>query len=194
MAYDITLEGGNLKKAEELLENVARIFNQCKIAYWLEGGTLLGIRRENRLLPWDNDVDISMMQDQLNKIDILIRSLQKAGYRIRIRRFDKDSDFFRKGDIRMIKIRTKHFMGFVKGKVCLDIFVKYPKDENAYWEIDNKTKYVPLKFYRSFKKITFKNFEYSIPEFTEQYLTYRYGNWETPVKEWDTSKDDNALA
>ena len=32
----------------------------ASIPYWLEGGTLLGIIRENRLLPWDNDMDISM--------------------------------------------------------------------------------------------------------------------------------------
>jgi len=36
-----------------MLQSVATIFNNCNIDYWIEGGTLLGIRRENRLLPWD---------------------------------------------------------------------------------------------------------------------------------------------
>ncbi len=193
MAYDITLEGKNLERAETLLEDAIQIFDQCKIAYWLEGGTLLGIRREQRLLPWDDDLDISMMQKELGKLNPLLSSLKKAGFRIRIRTFDEDSAYFKKGDIRMIKIRTKRFFGLLKGQVCLDVFVKYPHEQKAYWEIANKTKFVPVKFYESLKTITFKGYSYQVPLQTDEYLSYRYGDWQTPVKDWDTTKDDKAL-
>ena len=49
MAYNITLEGKNTVIAERMLQKVASILDDCQITYWLEGGTLLGIRRENRL-------------------------------------------------------------------------------------------------------------------------------------------------
>jgi hypothetical protein len=29
---------------------------------------------------------------------------------------------------------------------------------------------------------------------TDAYLTYRYGEWKTPIKDWDTANDDKALA
>lgn len=193
MAYDITLEGKNLLEAENLLKEVTAIFETCKVQYWLEGGTLLGIRRENRLLPWDNDLDISIHHRELTKLNSLLRVLKKKGFRIRLRTFDKSSDFFKKGDLRMIKIRNKMLFGLLKGKVCFDVFIKYTHNGKTYWEIDNKTKNVPAKFYESFALKKFKGKEYSIPSMTDEYLTYRYGDWQTPIKDWDTSKDDKAL-
>ncbi|EAR00168.1 LicD family protein [Maribacter sp. HTCC2170] len=193
MAYDITLEGKNLVQAEKLLIDVISIFETCKIEYWLEGGTLLGIRREERLLPWDNDLDISIHEKEGNKLAPLLKTLKEKGFRVRTRVFQQDSDVFKKGDLRMIKIRTKRFFGLLKGNVCLDVFIKYTHDQKTYWEIDNKTKNVPSKFYTSFKTIKFKGKFYIIPELTDDYLTYRYGVWQTPVKDWDTSKDDKAL-
>jgi len=194
MAYDITLEGKNLVQAEKLLSEVITIFESCNITYWLEGGTLLGLRREGRLLPWDNDLDISIHESEFNKLSLLQNTLKKKGYRVRTRVFEKDSDVFKKGDLRMIKIRTKRFFGIVKGKVCLDVFIKYTKNEKTYWEIANKVKNVPFKYYGTFKTLDFKGKPYTIPELTDEYLTYRYGDWQTPVKEWDTAKDDRALS
>ncbi|MCK0190752.1 LicD family protein [Arenibacter sp. F20364] len=194
MAYNITLEGKNKVIAERMLQNVATLFNQCNIDYWIEGGTLLGIRRENRLLPWDNDIDVSINHDQIEKLEDFYTKLRNAGYRVRTRYFNSTTDYFAKGDIRMIKIREKRFFGLLKGAVCLDVFIKYPKNGNSYWEIDNKTKYVPTQFYQSFGSLEFKGFQYKTPALTDEYLTYRYGDWQTPVKNWDTSKDDNALA
>ena len=194
MAYNITLEGKNKVIAERMLKNVAIFFDRCNIDYWIEGGTLLGIKRENRLLPWDNDVDMSINQDQLDKLDQFYAALKKAGYRVRTRRFNETSEFFIKGNIRMIKIREKRFFGMIKGAVCLDVFIKYQHGENSYWEIDNKTKFVPSKFYSTLASISFKDFDYKIPALTDEYLTYRYGDWQKQVKDWDTSKDDNAIA
>jgi len=194
MAYDITLEGKNLIIAERMLIQIAKHLESCDIQYWLEGGTLLGIRREGRLLPWDNDVDLSLMVDQYPKLDAFYDLLKKSGYRVRTRFFKIDSPYFKKGDLRMIKIRERRFFGSIKGSVCLDIFIKYPQKDNSYWKIANKTKFVPSKFYKSFKKIRFKSHEYAIPELTDDYLTYRYGDWQTPIKDWNTHTDDKAIA
>lgn len=193
MAYNITLEGNNLREAENLLKEITLIFEQQNVAYWLEGGTLLGIRRENRLLPWDNDIDISIHDTETAKINSLIKNLKQEGYRIRLRHFEVSSSEFNKGALRMIKIRKRRFFGLLKGNVCLDVFIKYTNDENTYWEIDNKKKSVPKHFYTNFKTISFQNKSYPIPSKTDEYLSYRYGDWQTPVKEWNTSTDDHAL-
>ncbi|WP_181938141.1 MULTISPECIES: LicD family protein [unclassified Arenibacter] len=176
-----------------MLKNIAAILDQCKIDYWLEGGTLLGIIRENRLLPWDNDIDISINHDQLDKLDSLYSGLKKAGYRVRTRRFGNTNNYFTKGAVRMIKIREKRFFGLMKGSVCLDIFIKYQFKEDSYWEINHITKSVPSKFYLTFKDIKFNDFDYKIPALTDEYLTYRYGDWQKQVKNWNTFKDDNAI-
>jgi len=59
MAGKTRLEGKNVEIALKMLHDVCTELEKKKADYWLEGGTLLGVIRENRLLPWDNDISIS---------------------------------------------------------------------------------------------------------------------------------------
>lgn len=193
MAYDITLEGKNNMEALQLLENVSKILQKNNLDYWLEGGTLLGIRRENRLLPWDNDVDLSMMYPGDNNLDLLISELKKNGLRIRVRNFSAPCHPLSLDTVKIIKIRNKKLLGLMKGKVCLEIFIKYKIKEQAYWQIGDKVKSVPYAFYKELKTTSFKGYHYKIPKDTDSYLSYRYGDWKTPVKDWNTFTDDKAI-
>jgi len=84
------LEGKNIKIALKLLHTVTTELEKYKIDYWLEGGTLLGVIRENRLLPWDNDMDISMyISDRWKLLKVAIKLIFK-GYRISTRFYNRD--------------------------------------------------------------------------------------------------------
>lgn len=48
-----------------------KILKENNIHFWLCHGTLLGAIRENRLLPWDHDIDIGIWSDQHSKNQIL---------------------------------------------------------------------------------------------------------------------------
>ena len=63
MAGNFTLEGKNGQLALIMLQKVTDLLDKHHIDYWLEGGTLLGVIRENRLLPQDNDLDISIKEE-----------------------------------------------------------------------------------------------------------------------------------
>ena len=54
-------------RAESLLIKVCRILEEHNIHYWICNGTLLGIIRENRILPWDHDIDFGVFSDQVDK-------------------------------------------------------------------------------------------------------------------------------
>ena len=43
------------------LKDIINIFNDCKTIYWLQGKTLLGMVRDNKLIENDNDEDIGTM-------------------------------------------------------------------------------------------------------------------------------------
>jgi phosphorylcholine metabolism protein LicD len=55
----------------ETFQEVVEILNKNNINYWLCHGTLLGVIRENRLLPWDHDIDFAFWADEYSKSDIL---------------------------------------------------------------------------------------------------------------------------
>lgn len=187
-----TLEGNNLKKALKLLERVTGCLEKNAIQYWLEGGTLLGVIRENRLLPWDNDLDISVKEEEYDRLLKCIPQIIKLGYRVKTKAFEKDDPPFEKEKIRIIKVRTRRFF-FFRGKVCLDIFIKFKKDDIYYWQIKESKKSVPAQFYEDMRVWPFNGKDYFVPNAYDGYLTYRYGNWRIPVKEWNTFSDDRAL-
>jgi phosphorylcholine metabolism protein LicD len=42
------------------------ILKKNRINYWICHGTLLGIIRDDQLLPWDNDIDIGILENITN--------------------------------------------------------------------------------------------------------------------------------
>ncbi len=62
MAGSNKLTGAIAEKALKMLHDITEIMEANEIPYVLEAGTLLGIVRENRLLPWDNDMDITITE------------------------------------------------------------------------------------------------------------------------------------
>jgi len=65
---------------ESVLFRVVDILNTHKISYWLTDGTLLGIVRENRILPWDLDIDIAVWKSEVQKIDV-IKIFEDEGFK-----------------------------------------------------------------------------------------------------------------
>ncbi len=188
-------DGNNLQIAEKMLYDVTKVFESTGTNYWLEGGTLIGIVREQRLLPWDNDMDISMLDTSKLKLFLIVPILMLKGYRITLQNHQADIGPFKKGQLKIVKIRN-FAPGFKKGQVTLDIFLKRQVNGDCFWVvgIDKRVlKSTPAHLTNSQTSWKFKAKDYLIPKEYNGYLSFRYGDWQTPQKEWDFRTDDQAI-
>jgi hypothetical protein len=64
--------GAKEQKTFKILLNILKLWNEmakeCGIKYWACAGTLLGAVRHRGFIPWDNDIDISIMLPDLKKV------------------------------------------------------------------------------------------------------------------------------
>ena len=193
------LEGKVLARSLSMLNEVTDTLDRYKIQYSLDGGTALGVIREGRLLPWDTDMDIAIDSSQLIELKPALWALFFKGYRIRIRRLRTAAYPISEGAVRVIKVWRRKWL-FFKGPEMLDIFVRHKDADLCYWILggDKKSQRValnsmPVKFHDELKKILFNNKYFYIAKDDDSFLTYRYGEWRTPVKQWDAFKNDGAI-
>jgi len=58
------------------------ILNNNQIFYWVGHGSLLGIKRENKLIEWDHDIDLCIW-DKDNKREKVMQILEENGFKYR---------------------------------------------------------------------------------------------------------------
>jgi len=195
MSGKLRLTGKLNITAKRMLRRVCGILDKNNIPYVLEGGTLLGIVRENRLLPWDNDLDITIIEQDMNRVLNLRWSFWWAGYKLRLRKSIEKMPHFSIGSVRLIKVKTKKYF-LASGIGIMDIFVKKKIEDKYYWLVgkrDHVLKSVPSHFYENLTRYNFEGYDYSVPADYEDYLTYRYGDWQKTLKDYDYKKDDNSI-
>jgi lipopolysaccharide cholinephosphotransferase len=119
-------EGSVLRKAQmrmlEMLDVFVEICERHNITYWLVCGTLLGARRHGGFIPWDDDLDIAILQSDYKKLITVLEKELPETLKLQTRETDKSYWFHwpRIRDTRSLLHGVKNFK--YKG-IFLDIFV-----------------------------------------------------------------------
>ena len=70
-------------KLYKMLKDISEIFDTNNIKYWADGGTFLGAIRNKGIIPWDDDLDIGILEGSLSKIFVdLKKQIENKGYNI----------------------------------------------------------------------------------------------------------------
>ena len=167
-----------LKETDKLLNG---------ITYWLLGGLVLGIIREGDYLKNEHDLDLGIDEYSLPYLIQVLR--KKYGNDVQVSSEAVNNNVVLRPVDNTDIVRVIKFE--VEG-IGVDIFVHFTKNEKYYLiSKDNDAGYAyhvyPKKLYTNFKKIQFRGGEYLIPNPPEKYLTYEYGDWETPRSRWNHS-------
>lgn len=129
-------EQTELRKAQlvmlRLLKEIDHICEQNNIRYFLTAGSLLGAVRHQGFIPWDDDLDITMMREDYDKFLEVCKTLLPAGFFLQTRKTDKHYKVYHVP----CKVRDTNSLlieeGQEKSKACQGIYIDvFPFDKHS---------------------------------------------------------------
>ncbi|NQV50584.1 MAG: LicD family protein [Candidatus Marinimicrobia bacterium] len=197
--HPATFDAESARLAESMLFDIAGVLNRLSAHWWLEGGTLLGIHRDGKLLDWDHDIDLGLRFDSEEQISQLLKALKKTRYYIKTLVFPQKSGVWNPGNFRLIKIFPRHFY-FFHTNLCLDLFIFYKAPlENSgalvyKYVVHERNGYHPASMLDELQNIEFQGHQLNLPLNADSFLESKYGSgWRTPIKEWHVAIDDKTI-
>ena len=180
-------EEQTLKSEKELLKEIARIFKEKQIPFWLDCGTCLGAYRYGGVIPWDGDIDLAVLAPDFENIMHALQELDPKKYhaqdwsnrccpktyiRIYIRENRNYIDLYHFGIDPKMK-RVASILSYENSSFMVES-----------WKVRERRCTIPSAFETVFplKKASFDGIEVYVPNKTKKYLQERYGDNIGPVK------------
>ena len=165
----------------EILENILIILYKNNYTPIIDGGTLLGIIRDNDIIDGDYDSDILMSYNEFNKLKTDTNTLQEITKLYKITKWSGRWSVYNKYDKHINFYKVPH----------LDIFAYYTKGKCCYLnsgnlklgeDIENNNWIIKSSYHKNIVKIptpeNFKKLEYFyIPKDYNNYLIDLYSDW-----------------
>jgi len=179
------------EKSELFMFFIAKLLKQNHITYYLDHGTLLGIIRDNALIPWDKDIDFAVLAKDEQKIYKLLNETlpfyqhpkcieNKWKYKIAKEQLtlgNKEIDA-------IVELQIYNDSKYQDDLIALDLMFRYEYNNELHWKVANKHLKVNLDISLPTVDIKFKDHILQVPNKTYNYLENLFGDWKTPVKEW----------
>lgn len=137
----------------DLLQEFLRVCNKYNLKCWADSGTLIGAVRHKGFIPWDDDIDFTMLREDYDKLVAVAEKEFKAPYFFE----SAHTDFYcshRHGQLHNAQTAAIP-QNYYKRKSCqgifIDIFIldSYPKSVKAAYKQISK-----IKYWKSLIKLT----------------------------------------
>ena len=164
------------KSLINLFKNFIKILSDLKLEYYISDGTLLGAIRHENIIPWDDDIDVRMSRDDINKLRNNIKKINDMGF---------DLEYV--DDIWRFKNRVPINTAKKLPEPYIDIFeMKKIGSLNIYASLKNIIRWRYGYFWDSeiypLKNYKFGGLAVKGPNKYENYLKRSYGDWKTPSR------------
>lgn len=131
----------------EILKDLEEICEKYKLNYSLAGGSLLGAVRHEGFIPWDDDADVMMYSEDIEKLNTILSSDYAEKYYLASAKYGNSSCLFYKLMLKGTKIEDIESKNFpFDSCVNLDIFPIEDIHPNC---VVRKIKSLKLKFYKT---------------------------------------------
>ncbi len=172
--------------AARVLRHVCTFLEERDIPCYVDHGTLLGLVRDNGLMPWDDDLDLSVANIDRPRLYACAGELVATL---------PDAD--------RMRWKTELIRNSIDEVIALFLTVEDPQDQiNAFnagisfFTLENglaveAINWAPQSHYAGGVWIETSLGRYRAPNRFEDYLALHYGNWKTPVKDMAFSQIDN---
>lgn len=173
--------------ARTALADFAGLFPIDDVPWYVISGTLLGLVREGGFLAHDYDIDLGIHAEDAS-IDQLVRRIDSSN-KFTLRKNDVQQELFGNGNGQPVKLSRPVLVKLVHASgVSIDIFLHY---------LDGDIRWHGSSLHR-WENTDFSLTEYDLcgvrvlgPTDAPRYLEENYGDWRTPVTEFDCTTDTN---
>ncbi|MDM7860142.1 glycosyltransferase [Alteromonas sp. ASW11-36] len=185
-----THSGANIR----ILQLCCQQLEQSGLYFHIDAGTLLGLYRDNSLIPWDDDLDFAVSSAQLDELKVALAALQQELARVCRSHWDLQVLYTDQGFGNVPAGALRSFKLCCKDKQDLpsiDFFVKYADQQHSDYCLASRGIRMPAALSRQLSTQVIDGFSYPIPAQTDDYLTTHYGDWRTPDKNWNLQSLNN---
>ncbi|WP_100655829.1 nucleoside-diphosphate sugar epimerase/dehydratase [Alteromonas flava] len=171
----------------KLLNTCCEALQELDASHHIDAGTLLGVYRDNSLIPWDDDMDIAIDANAVERVAECLNVFVQRLVNISGQPWQATICYTEQafGNVPAGAIRAFKFSCEVEDSLpSIDFFVKYRCSEFSDYCLASRAIRMPAKFTTNILTFSCQGYEWPIPGDTEGYLTYHYGNWRVPDPDW----------
>lgn len=172
---------------QEAFKQVVELLTEAKIPFWVDCGTLLGTQRYGGVIPWDQDMDIGILQVDSKSVAKVLQKLDSSRFIIQDwASRDKPGTYLKvyiRETGRLIDIYhfvvqpKKRMMHTICSNIdCMFMLERWKVRESRY------TRPVPLDYIFPLKQGVLDGIVVPVPNQTVKYLQHHYGENIEPAK------------